>query len=790
MRLTTILSLILLTMVVSGEKKETKIEENPTSPIVAPTVDLTAFLVAGEYEDFLQEESAQKPKGASGRAKRHLQKMVAYYETGQYKKMEIEGWNLSKKYSNSFFVKYISMQAYFARKRFKQAAALHEELTASYPLAMYRDSTACLPADMALYRRQYDDAIAQFDECIPRLKEKSMSAYRLILAKEKGHSPKSRLLGSYLEYDGLYPYSPAVIEIQNRFRTLYTDHNIPSQKSPMFNAWLYAMKRNKMLKDVLKESWLELEEPPFALISYLLKQERFTDAQNLAKRGKEFFKEDDTKRYQYGWRIYRALIKGARAEAAGDHLMTLFSELKNSKRKQQALFFAAFAYEEAGLYEKSKKLFEQIVYQDERSPYFLLSLHRLGLHYLMGGNEWYTATLWTNFLLADDALFRGQYGGSRLLNAMRNITTILNRQNGFYTLGGISPLVCEEFKKCETSSGFISYYDFLWQHINHRFSTKFMKGYTEDNRFGKWTQNREESRENVLEKLRKDLKKLPRAVRNGEQASMMKTCAENGLSSCLNFYFSMLRNALHTAKKPPEELAVEAESFLRSAETAKILLFSSATRSLLNLAERDADLVDHYFSRNKKDLSYAPHLGEGSGWLNLYPTPYKETALAAAKQHGVPLALLYAIMRAETFYRPHLTSPVGAAGLMQIMPTTFEKIKLFGALSLDDPFNPRQNIKAAAWYLGKLLKRFDNNPLLAAAAYNGGPHNVTKWIGRYDGLPFWLFIESIPFRETRNYVKKVARYIEIYSYLYEGHYYDLELHAPLKIKESPEVVNF
>jgi soluble lytic murein transglycosylase len=111
-------------------------------------------------------------------------------------------------------------------------------------------------------------------------------------------------------------------------------------------------------------------------------------------------------------------------------------------------------------------------------------------------------------------------------------------------------------------------------------------------------------------------------------------------------------------------------------------------------------------------------------------------------------------------------SAVGAKGLMQIMPKTGQQI----ARSLGEPwqaenslFNPDINIRYGAFYYKQLLNRFDGHFALAAAAYNAGPNQVSKWLPDTRPVPADVWIETIPFKETRKYVTSVLSYSIIYQ---------------------------
>ncbi len=121
---------------------------------------------------------------------------------------------------------------------------------------------------------------------------------------------------------------------------------------------------------------------------------------------------------------------------------------------------------------------------------------------------------------------------------------------------------------------------------------------------------------------------------------------------------------------------------------------------------------------------------------------YDDLIDEAATAHGLDGDLIHAVIQAESAFNPLAVSPVGAQGLMQLMPVLQKE------LGVDDPFDPRQNIMAGAKYLKKLLDRHDGDIALALASYNAGPSNVT----RYKGIP--------PFKETRNYVKKIRAILD------------------------------
>ena len=130
---------------------------------------------------------------------------------------------------------------------------------------------------------------------------------------------------------------------------------------------------------------------------------------------------------------------------------------------------------------------------------------------------------------------------------------------------------------------------------------------------------------------------------------------------------------------------------------------------------------------------------EMSNFIPLRPEDaYEDLIQEAAEVHGLDAALIRAVMRTESAFNPAAVSPVGAMGLMQLMPALAKE------MGVGDPFNPRQNVMGGAKYLAKLLDMHNGNIKLALASYNAGPGNVR----RYRGIP--------PFKETRNYVRKIT----------------------------------
>jgi soluble lytic murein transglycosylase len=167
----------------------------------------------------------------------------------------------------------------------------------------------------------------------------------------------------------------------------------------------------------------------------------------------------------------------------------------------------------------------------------------------------------------------------------------------------------------------------------------------------------------------------------------------------------------------------------------------------------------------------APPAGEAArdwGWA--FPRAFEAEVAAAAAAHGVPPALLYAVMHKESGFDPRAVSYADAVGLMQLLPKTARKIaaRRGAAYSEGALFDPAANVDTAAWYLGALLAKFHGQLPLAVGAYNGGPVPMARWLDTFGARPFDELVESVTYAQSREYIKKVCALYARYAYLYEG----------------------
>ena len=141
--------------------------------------------------------------------------------------------------------------------------------------------------------------------------------------------------------------------------------------------------------------------------------------------------------------------------------------------------------------------------------------------------------------------------------------------------------------------------------------------------------------------------------------------------------------------------------------------------------------------------------------------------MAEAKNHKLDPTLLLALIRQESLFEQSGHSGAGARGLMQVMPATGQYVAERSGFDNFDPnllWQPYISIKFGAWYIDQQLGIFDDNQFAALAAYNAGPGNVLEWVKTSGDLD--IFVESIPFWESRLYIRKVYVNLSAYRRLY------------------------
>lgn len=162
---------------------------------------------------------------------------------------------------------------------------------------------------------------------------------------------------------------------------------------------------------------------------------------------------------------------------------------------------------------------------------------------------------------------------------------------------------------------------------------------------------------------------------------------------------------------------------------------------------------------------------DSNSWDDLevrFPIVYQEHVTKAAEKTTVNPLFIFAVTRQESAFMHDARSPAGAMGLMQLLPSTAKQTAKKNGMSFQpqDLLKPEKNIALGSHYLEQLLDSFDGNRILAAAAYNAGPGRVRQWLNKEKEaqLPYDVWIETIPFKETRGYVQNVLAFSVIYAY--------------------------
>jgi soluble lytic murein transglycosylase len=201
-----------------------------------------------------------------------------------------------------------------------------------------------------------------------------------------------------------------------------------------------------------------------------------------------------------------------------------------------------------------------------------------------------------------------------------------------------------------------------------------------------------------------------------------------------------------------------------SEQFAEGLLLRGLGRYQLSLArvsqleKRDSPAEKEQHQKARQSVNY---------WHSLYPLAYNEAIVPTAQKLKISPLLVLSIVRQESKFDPETRSPVGALGLMQVMPATAAFITPKMEMPNYNLILPPDNIKIGSWYLAHMHDEVKNDSLLAVASYNAGPGNVSKWVKKIGFNNPDEFVEDIPFDETQGYVRNVLgnywNYLRIYN---------------------------
>lgn len=145
-----------------------------------------------------------------------------------------------------------------------------------------------------------------------------------------------------------------------------------------------------------------------------------------------------------------------------------------------------------------------------------------------------------------------------------------------------------------------------------------------------------------------------------------------------------------------------------------------------------------------------------------FPLAFSDVFSKKSQAYSISKSFAMAIARRESSFRSDAISPVGAAGLMQLMPGTARYVAK-EKVSRSELFKVNDNVEYGVQYLRYLMDKLNNNPVLVSASYNAGWRKVLEWLPANEALPVDIWIENIPYKETRAYVKAVMAYQHIYD---------------------------
>ncbi len=186
--------------------------------------------------------------------------------------------------------------------------------------------------------------------------------------------------------------------------------------------------------------------------------------------------------------------------------------------------------------------------------------------------------------------------------------------------------------------------------------------------------------------------------------------------------------------------------------------WDAVVRHLSSEQKIQAAILADRWGWHSRAIATAASLQEYDDLSIRYPLPYKPLFERSSSEARISSTWAYGIARSESLFMRDVRSRAGAIGLMQLMPATGKEV----AREIRLPYsglatltNPESNIRLGTSYLGQMAERYSGNQVLATAAYNAGPHRVDKWLPESGSLDARIWIENIPFNETRKYVKRV-----------------------------------
>lgn len=250
-----------------------------------------------------------------------------------------------------------------------------------------------------------------------------------------------------------------------------------------------------------------------------------------------------------------------------------------------------------------------------------------------------------------------------------------------------------------------------------------------------------------------------------------------------NYYGFLASMRLHKKLSFENEAPIRNMQLLKPyqpiTDEVKSLYFSNQTLQasrllndfVLELPKEDKSALIYWLAHVLQWYGKAVNLSNNDELTNQlalrFPLAYQPIVKQYAQTYQLPEELIYAIIRQESTFREDVISSAGAHGLMQVMPTTAKAIAQMSHIDYADQKQlllPFKNIHIGSAYLQQLTKRFKHHPVLIAAAYNAGPKQVGYWLQNHPVKPMDIWIETLPWYETRNYIKNVVAFYAVYQY--------------------------
>jgi soluble lytic murein transglycosylase len=308
-------------------------------------------------------------------------------------------------------------------------------------------------------------------------------------------------------------------------------------------------------------------------------------------------------------------------------------------------------------------------------------------------------------------------------------------------------------------------------------------------------------RDSNWQRLLKDIASMAPGEMNAEEWQYWRAVAlhRTGRTANARAVFSVLRHersyygflaadelgesyALQSSELAADEAALDAVAQIPGIVRARELFYvgldgrgrsewDATVRHLDAAQKQQAAILADRWGWHSRAIATAASLGFYDDLAIRYPLPWKQQFQTYSNAANISPTWAYGIARSESLFMRDVRSSAGAIGLMQLMPATGQQVAkeirlpYSGLTTLTDP---ESNIRLGTSYLGQMAERFGGNPVLATAAYNAGPHRVDRWLPQEGSEDARVWIENIPFNETRKYVKRVLSAEAIFHWRMTG----------------------